>query len=433
TDVEGTANFDYFKSTMHFYADGQMHFELAGVNTVTKLEYPVYLDRNFANDTSSLDARFTGLAKIVVENGVITKISQKGEVVQIPENGFIIIMDSINADAHLQYFAVGQKGEFKIYANFDMDKIDTAISGGGVILKNGSKPADYGEMSSGRHPRTLLGLSQDGKTMKLIVADGQRSNGSNVSIGLNVDEAVGLLMAEGMYNGLNLDGGGSSIMAVKNADKDTVTTVSSPAEGSERNIMTAVGVFDDSQPGQIIDLVIKPALTRTVEGGKVNFEVFGHDENYHKINVPINEVVFDWDTEKGTINGNVYTAIGTGKNFISATYNGLVATATVDVSPIIALKANQKSITLNEGENFTIDVSGTTVDGYTASLNGSLVIEPTLGTVSGNVYTATEKGAGYIKCSYGGLSTYIKVVVGTDEKLISSFENSPELNFTAFP
>ncbi|MDD3570823.1 MAG: hypothetical protein PHY44_06960, partial [Lachnospiraceae bacterium] len=134
-DINGQGYFDYLKNHMEFYADGNSYFEFAGINTITQMIYPVYIDRNLCTDTKAIDGRFSDLTKIVVEEGKIVKISAKGETVTIPENGYIVVLSSKFADAYLSKFAVGQSAEFKITSTFDVDKINTAISGGGVILK----------------------------------------------------------------------------------------------------------------------------------------------------------------------------------------------------------------------------------------------------------------------------------------------------------
>lgn len=432
-DINGQGYFDYLTNHMEFYADGNSYFEFAGINTITQMIYPVYIDRNLCSDTGAIDARFSNLTKIVVEDGKIVKISEKGETVTIPENGYIVVLSSEFADAHLSKFAVGQSAEFKITSTFDVDKINTAISGGGVILKNGEKPANYGEMATGRQPRTLLGLSQDQKTLKIFVADGQRSNGSNVSIGLTVDEAIWLLKSEGMYNGLNLDGGGSSLMAVKTVDENNVSTVSSPAEGSERPVMTAVGVFDNSGVGEIAELHIKPSAQSIVEGGAATFEVYGYDENYHRIAVSANDAEFACDSNMGTISGNSFKAENTGSAFITATYKNLVATTTVEVSKIAAIEANKTQINLNVGETANLSFKGITVDGNATELSKGVVISSDFGEIDGTSFKATKKGAGYITCSYGDIKCYVKVIVGTEEKAISSFENVKYLDFTSYP
>lgn len=432
-DTNGQGYFDYLKNHMEFYADGNSYFEFAGINTITQMIYPVYIDRNLCTDTKAIDGRFSDLTKIVVEDGKIVKISAKGETVTIPENGYIVVLSSKFADVYINKFAVGQSAEFKITSTFDVDKINTAISAGGVILKNGEKPADYGEMAKGRQPRTLLGLSQDQKTLKIFVADGKRSNGSNVSIGLTVDEAIWLLKSEGMYNGLNLDGGGSSLMAVKTIDESSVSTVSSPAEGSERPVMIAVGVFDKSTVGEITELHIKPSAQSIVEGGTATFEVYGYDENYHRIPVSASDAMFACDSNMGTVNGNVFKAENTGSAFITATYNNLVATTTVEVSKIAAIEANKKQINLNVGETADLSFKGITGDGSTTELSKGVVLSSDFGEINGMSFKATQKGAGYITCSYGDIKCYVKVIVGTEEKAISSFENVKYLDFTSYP
>ena len=432
-DLDGISHFDYFSTNIQVYVDGNSYFEFAGINTITEMIYPVCLTRAAGENTAPIDARFADLVKIVVEEGKVTKISQKGETVDIPENGYVIVLSSEYADAFLQYFYVGQKAELRVSSTFDIDKIQTAISGGGIILKDGQKPENIGEMASGRHPRTLLGLSEDQKTMKLIVADGKRSNGNNKSIGLTVDEAVDLLKAEGMYYGLNLDGGGSSVMAVKTAEEDAVSTVSSPAEGSERLVMTAVGVFDDSPVGDITQLVIKPESDRVVVGESVAVEVFGYDENLHKIPISVDNISFKTDENTGMFSGNRYTPLSIGNNFITAEYNSVVATTEVNVVDIKEIKPNQSAIYLNKGESANISVKGVTTDGYEVDLSGNVSISSDFGDVNGSTFTAVQDGGGYITCSYNGLTCYIKVVVGTSESGITSFEDTKDLKYSAYP
>lgn len=432
-DMNGQGYFDYLTNHMEFYADGNSYFEFAGINTITQMIYPVYLDRSLCADTKDIDARFSDLTKIVVEDDRIVKISAKGETVTIPEDGYIVVLSSAYADAHISKFSVGQRAEFKVTSTFDVDKIKTAISGGGIILKDGVKPQNYGEMAAGRQPRTLLGLSQDQKTLKIIVADGKRSNGSNVSIGLTVDEAVWLLKSEGMYSGINLDGGGSSLMALKTVDESSVSTVSSPAEGSERPVMTAVGIFDNSSVGDITTLYVKPSSESIVQDGMATLEVYGYDENYHRIAVPTQDVTFACDSNMGTISGNTFKAENTGSAFITATYNNIVATATVEVSKIAAIEANKTEVNLNVGDTVNLSFKGVTMDGHTTELAGGVTLTSDFGEISGSSFKATKKGAGYITCTYGDLKCYVKVIAGTEEKQISSFEDVKYLDFTSYP
>ena len=90
-DEDGNPFFDYFTMTAKFGNEKKMN-ELASLNKVPSMVFPIYLDRNAMKDTSSLDKRFENLVKFVVEDDTITYVSQKGETVEVPEDGYLIVM-----------------------------------------------------------------------------------------------------------------------------------------------------------------------------------------------------------------------------------------------------------------------------------------------------------------------------------------------------
>lgn len=83
------------------------------------------------------------------------------------------------------------------------------------------------------HPRTAVGLSRDGRTVFLVVADLVRDGRFGVTL-----EQLGIFMREelGACEALNLDGGGSSAMAVGER------TVSRPKSGVERHVANHLAV-----------------------------------------------------------------------------------------------------------------------------------------------------------------------------------------------
>ena len=85
-----------------------------------------------------------------------------------------------------------------------------------------------------RHPRTALGLSQDNKTLYLVVVDGRTS----LSVGMTCAELATLLKGLGAYHAANLDGGGSSAMYVAGQG-----VVNRPSDGSERVVANHLAVF----------------------------------------------------------------------------------------------------------------------------------------------------------------------------------------------
>ena len=351
----------------------------------------------------------------------------------MPDDGYLVVLSSEYADAYLPYLAVGQSVKVNINSTFDLDNIQTAISGGGVILNNGVKPVDIGEMASGRQPRTLLGLSQDQNTLKLIVIDGKRSGGNNVSIGADVDEAIQILKDEGCYYGLNLDGGGSSTMAVKNTDSGSVEIVNSPAEGAARAVMTAVGIFDNSPVGSVKTLEVTPSSDVAVPGGTVTFNVEGYDENLHKISIPADQIQYISDDNSGVFNGNTYTYGAAESTNITVTYNGISQTCKLSLDYVTSISPEMSQISLEPGESKEIKVTAHTSSGSSMDITNIAQYDTTFGSMNGNVYSAAEKGSGYITCSYAGNTCYVEVAVGSEDKQIDSFENIQYLNFTSYP
>lgn len=68
--------------------------------------------------------------------------------------------------------------------------------------------------ASAAHPRTAIGVSADGRRGWLVVVDGRQEG---YSIGASLDALTDLFIELGASNAINLDGGGSSALAVASA------------------------------------------------------------------------------------------------------------------------------------------------------------------------------------------------------------------------
>ncbi|MDB4931116.1 MAG: hypothetical protein JWM10_3600, partial [Myxococcaceae bacterium] len=84
-----------------------------------------------------------------------------------------------------------------------------------------------------RHPRTALGLTADGRTLILAVVEGRAENAS----GATVRELGEILLGLGAWEGMKLDGGGSSAMFVAPEG-----IVNRPSDGAPRAVATHLGV-----------------------------------------------------------------------------------------------------------------------------------------------------------------------------------------------
>jgi hypothetical protein len=125
----------------------------------------------------------------------------------------------------------------------------------GPIPPLGPLPLTY--TRAGRHwydlsnARTAIGISQDGRTLVLFAVDG--TNGGH---GMQVGEVADLLKNDyGVWNALNLDGGGSTTMAIQDPLTQLRKLVNVPADNPPRLEASNLAVYSDG---------INPVTTATV-------------------------------------------------------------------------------------------------------------------------------------------------------------------------
>ena len=250
-DNEGVPFIDYVKSTIGFYGAGGVSLAMGAKNKMTDFSKPVYFDRTTMTSSKQLDATYSTLSKIVVSNKVITKIAGPKEVVDIPEDGFIIVMNKATAAANLSKFSVGMSADFSENETFvfrptkTIDNIDFGISGGGELLRNGeyvSQGLIIGQ--NARNPRTMVGVSKDKSKIYIVCIDG-RKNG----IGATHAEAAKIMKEYGAYDAIHFDGGGSTTMVVQKEGTTSPSVVNVPSEGSLRAVANGIGIEATGQSG----------------------------------------------------------------------------------------------------------------------------------------------------------------------------------------
>jgi hypothetical protein len=88
--------------------------------------------------------------------------------------------------------------------------------------------------------RSAIGLSQDDRTLVLFTVD--RAGGS---LGMTVGEVADLLIRDyHVYNALNLDGGGSTTLAMEDPATHVARVINTPSEGPDgRSVGSSLAVF----------------------------------------------------------------------------------------------------------------------------------------------------------------------------------------------
>lgn len=108
-------------------------------------------------------------------------------------------------------FVVHLDGRISLLENAMELPVDTryAVSGSAIVLRAGSvvkRPK-----STARHPRSAVGVSADGRALLIVAVDGRQQH----SRGVTLDELGMLMQSLGAHHALNLDGGGSTALVIK--------------------------------------------------------------------------------------------------------------------------------------------------------------------------------------------------------------------------
>ncbi|MER7015432.1 phosphodiester glycosidase family protein [Saccharopolyspora sp. NPDC000359] len=174
--------------------------------------------------------------EVVVSDGVVTATQDRPGAGGIPA-GTVVLVGREGGAAELEELKLGDRVVVETHLSAaETPPLDFAV-GGFPILRDG-RPLpglDTEELA----PRTAAGVSADGRTAYLLVVDGR----STASTGLSVRETADLLGSLGAVDGVNLDGGGSSTVAVREPGQDLATVRNVPSDGVPRPVANGVGIF----------------------------------------------------------------------------------------------------------------------------------------------------------------------------------------------
>lgn len=175
-----------------------------------------------------------GEMAVVVKNGVVIATPGGGGA-NVPLDGFTLVASGA-ARGFLQKITRGQRAKLAIQT-LNWPKVSTALGGGPRLLQNGKitvKDENFrSDVTNGTGPRTAFGVDKAGRYL-ILVADGRQKY---YSTGLTLRELAATMQKLGAVNAMNLDGGGSTSMAVRGR------VVNRPSDGSERKVANALLVM----------------------------------------------------------------------------------------------------------------------------------------------------------------------------------------------
>lgn len=176
--------------------------------------------------------------EIVVDDGkVIDKV--QGNAL-IPRTGYVLSGHGRAAE-WLRSFEIGDlvAATWSLVPDWPKQDVRHALGGGPRLLRagqidiNAEEEKFQADITQGRAPRTALGITASGELL-LVTVNGRQNN---ISIGMTLLELAELLQDLGAVDAMNLDGGGSSTMVVRDV------VLNAPSDGKPRPVSNALLVW----------------------------------------------------------------------------------------------------------------------------------------------------------------------------------------------
>ena len=378
---------------------------------------------------------FDDWVEVVVDNNIVTDIRIGQEPVKLKENRYVLAARDFYRDGLLKHFKVGHEVKLSITLVPDLENIKLAIGGGSIILKDGVPTATHNNVR-GNHPRTGIGISKDGNELILATIDGRDVSFKGVE-----QNVFGAIFKElGAYNAINLDGGGSTTMAVKPIGEEVAKVVNKPSDGGERRVINGVGVFSNAPVEELSYIKVETDDKNMFLNTTRKFTIKGYDRHHNPVEIDESKAIYTFEGVEGEISENKFKAKSSGKVTVQAYYEGL--TATIDLKVLdevetILLPIDKFNIDVNSkkslGTIYGMDKNGFKAKIYPEDIDWTVIGD--IGYVENGVFYSGEKiGSGAITARIGKGINNILVSVGSGNGVfIEGFENIENFKSTTYP
>ncbi|MGW6836843.1 phosphodiester glycosidase family protein [Streptomyces sp. NPDC054949] len=148
-----------------------------------------------------------------------------------------------------------------------------AVGGREALVVAGVPQNHDGEPNDTAAPRTAVGLSRDGRSLRLVTVDGRmRASG-----GLTLTGLGRMMHRLGAHEALNLDGGGSSTLLAALSGATAPTLENTPSDGRPRPVPNGLALTAPVGSGRLTGYRIEAAAGRLFPGLTRTLTATGHD------------------------------------------------------------------------------------------------------------------------------------------------------------
>ncbi|WP_203245838.1 phosphodiester glycosidase family protein [Sporosarcina beigongshangi] len=363
--------------------------------------------------------------------GTVSSIRNRGDQTAstIPKDGFVL---SAHGEA-MQLVKDIQIGEsISISTNIDEQWKGSSfmLTSGPELVKNGKVELAIDPTSDRareRAPRTAIAIDKTGSKVFMVTVDGRQAPYSQ---GMSLKEFAEYLVSIGADHALNLDGGGSTTMAVRNPGDFNVTLFNKPSDGSERAVSTALFALSTAPKGT--PTTVGAHLARQgvyLKGTKGSVVVdYLMDNYYNPLTFNAADVKITSPQSLITANGLNFTAQKAGAGSITVQNSGATANISFEVvEAITKIAPSSTNVEVRAGETRKM-----TVKAFDAK-NREVVFDPSLvkwsttaqaGTITadGTFTASTKNGAGTITATLANKTVSIPVTITGEFYRIDAME-----------
>lgn len=322
----------------------------------------------------------------------------------------------------------------KIYQGINpgLKRLKEMVGGVPRIVNNGQNYVETalkyesGSSTYTREPRTAAGISKDSSYLYLVTLDGR-----NASVGATLAELADLLVRIGVYHGINLDGGGSTTILVR----DSLMNYPSGGgiERSDGNgflvVSTAPNQFSSEK-----NISLNIHNRRVYKGDKVKLNVFALDEynNPKLIDPSAIQYTLSSSTLGSVDSKGVFTAGNSSvKGYIRVKYNNFTDSTYIYVKSVSKVTLTPKVNLIDNIKPFSLTISAADMDDMPRSIayadviwkstNTSVAIVDSLGIIKG-----ISEGQVKIIASIPGVTAdtvSLSVQIGKGYSVLDQMEN----------
>ncbi|WP_030612173.1 phosphodiester glycosidase family protein [Streptomyces sclerotialus] len=186
-------------------------------------------------DTDRAAPCSTDTTEVTVRRGRVEKIADTPGRGGVPE-GTTVLVGREEGAQQLRKLSVGERVRVTERLAGQRPGAPRFAVGGFPVLRDGAPLPGLDTVASA--VRTAAGVGGGGHVLYLLALDGTKGNA-----GLTIGELAWLMQRLGARDAVNLDGGGSSTLVLRDPGSGTATVRNHPSGGAERPVPNGIGVF----------------------------------------------------------------------------------------------------------------------------------------------------------------------------------------------